>query len=172
MTSGACLTLGACLVVGACLTTGACLTLGARLVVGACLTSGVSMAWTLGRDGVATRGQVVLVLLCSASICNTQLSPRFALLRFTPCMDMHGFILVSDITGDRRRLGGESDQEISMAPACVILSLGIRSENSPGRPWGGLLPSSPQRSGVAIPFIPQRRCGHNLNPTAPVWPCP
>ena len=29
-----------------------------------------------------------------------------------------------------RRLGGESDREISMVPACVILRLGIRSEDS------------------------------------------
>ena len=39
-----------------------------------------------------------------------------------------------------RRLGGESDREISMAPACVILSLGLWSCISP--PGAGRAPFS------------------------------
>ena len=37
-----------------------------------------------------------------------------------------------------RRLGGESNREIEIRPACMILSLGIQSEISP--PWRGACP--------------------------------
>ena len=40
---------------------------------------------------------------------------------------------------ENRRLGGESDREILMGPACVILSLGVWSSICPpgrGLPWG------------------------------------
>ena len=53
-----------------------------------------------------------------------------------------------------RRLGGESDREISMAPACVILSLGLWSSISP--PGSGVLGRALGVAflvGIPFPFV-------------------